>query len=64
MVLAESATHTRGYELSDYVLHGDQRGRSGSLQVEPGRVVFRLVNRGEERTKIEEQDGVVVVGRS
>lgn len=62
VAMAESATHDARYALTDYVLHGDQRGRSGTIHVEDGRVVYRLTEDGETRTAVEEQDGTVVVG--
>lgn len=60
--LAESATHDAGYNLSSYTLHGNQLGESGSVQVEPGQVAFRLRSSAGERTRVERTDGEVVVG--
>jgi hypothetical protein len=62
IALAESATHAPDYRLSSYELHANQLGQRGSIVVENGRVHFRLIDEGGERTRVERQPGAVVVG--
>jgi hypothetical protein len=60
--IAEAATHDATYTLNDYTLYGNQLGESGSVQVEPGQVTFRLSSLAGERTRVEQTSGDVVVG--
>lgn len=60
--LAETATHAADYTLSSYVLHGNQLGVHGRVDVGDGRVRFHRVDASGARDEVEEQDGVVVVG--
>lgn len=60
--LAESATHSAGYELVDYTLYANQLGQHGSIHVEGDEVSFRLSDDGHEKTRVEHQPGDVVVG--
>jgi len=60
--LAESATHSMGYELSDYTLHANQLGEHGSIHVQGDEVSFRLSDGEHEKTRVEHQAGDVVVG--
>jgi hypothetical protein len=60
--LAESATHSAGYELADYTLHANQLGQHGSIHVEGDEVSFRLSDGEHEKTRVEHQAGDVVVG--
>jgi hypothetical protein len=60
--LAESATHSLDYALTDYTLHGNQLGQRGSIHVEADAVSFRLSDAEREQTRVEHPKGPVVVG--
>ncbi len=60
--LAESATHAPDYALTEYTLHANQLGQSGSVRVKDGEVFFALREEGRERTAVERVDAPVVVG--
>ncbi len=60
--LAESATHSPDYALSEYTLHADQRGRSGSVQVRADEVLLRIRDESGERTRVAARAGDVVAG--
>jgi hypothetical protein len=62
VVYADSARHTPDYRLTDYTLHGNQLGQSGSVHVEGERVSFRLVSAEGEQHGMETQSDPVVVG--
>jgi hypothetical protein len=60
--LAETATHAADYTLRSYVLHGNQLGVHGRVEVGDGQVRFHRVDASGAQDEVEEQDGVVVVG--
>ncbi|MBL8743709.1 MAG: hypothetical protein JNK04_21515 [Myxococcales bacterium] len=60
--LAETATHDADYALRSYVLHGNQLGVHGTIDVAEGEVRFHRVDASGVRDEVEAQDGVVVVG--
>ena len=60
--LAEVATHSPDYALSEYTLYSNQFGQKGSIRVENGEVTFRLDDGTAERTKIEHREEAIVVG--
>jgi hypothetical protein len=62
IAIAESASHGPDYALSEYTLHTDQQGRSGSVRVEGRQVTFHLASEGGAQSRVEEQPGAVVVG--
>lgn len=64
IVLAESATHAPDYTLTEYTLHGNQLGQSGSIRVEGDAVVFHRIDGARERRKVERgaHGGAIVVG--
>lgn len=62
IALAESATHDLDYRLSSYLLHANQLGQSGSVEVVGEEVRFRLEGGGQVEQASETQQDPVVVG--
>lgn len=62
IALAESAKHTADYALTEYTLHRNQVGQTGTVRVENGEVRFQLLDGTRARTGVERQAGAVVVG--
>jgi hypothetical protein len=60
--LADTATHDADYALTSYVLHTNQLGQRGSIDVQKDRVAFHLVDAAGERTATEQPTEPVVVG--
>lgn len=58
VALVDSATHDREYQLSDYTLHTDQRGRRGTVHVDADNVTLTF----DGAKKVERKTGDVVVG--
>jgi hypothetical protein len=62
IAIAESATHSADYALSEYTLHGNQLGQAGTIRVDRDQVTFHFVDGTGERAHVERQTGAVVVG--
>lgn len=60
--LAESATHSREYALSEYTLYANQLGQTGGIRVQDNQVTFRVTEGASERVRVERVTGDVVVG--
>ena len=52
----------RRYALIDYTLHANQLGQTGTIRVEKDQVSFERLEGTNRRTRIERQEGPVVVG--
>lgn len=62
IAIAEAATHSADYALSEYTLHGNQLGQTGTIRVENDRVFFHFVDGASDSSHVEHQTGAVVVG--
>ena len=60
--LAESATHSSDYALSEYTLYANQLGQAGAIRVQDHQVTFRVSDGKIERVRVERVTGDVVVG--
>ncbi len=60
--LAESAMHSGEYELGEYILHANQLGQTGRMQVDGDQVIFRLAHGSKQRSRVAKRRGPVVVG--
>jgi hypothetical protein len=60
--LAESATHSSDYALSEYTLYANQLGQTGGIRVQDDQITFRVTDGNIERVRVERLTGDVVVG--
>lgn len=60
--LAESATHSPDYALSEYTLYANQLGQTGDIRVQDHQVTFRVTDGKNQRVHVERLTGNVVVG--
>ncbi len=61
--LAESASHSSDYVLSEYTLYANQLGQSGGIRVQDHQATFRITDGNKnERVHVERLTGDVVVG--
>lgn len=62
IALAESALHDADYRLSEYTLHANQLGQTGSVRVDGDKVSFHVASAAGHRYKVERTRGPVVTG--
>jgi hypothetical protein len=60
--LAESATHSPDYALTEYTMYTNQLEQTGTVRVEGDEVLFHLIDGGKESSRAEDRTGPVVVG--